>query len=383
MIPGRIVVAGAGIGGLCLAYALKRAGLSVVVAERASALTAAGAGIVVQSNAMAALREIGLDQAVLAAGQPITEASVRDARGRVLTSTPAGFFEREFGAPSVAIHRADLLSLLADAVGREAIETGFSVVTYEQDRSSVKAIADDGRSLEGAVLVGADGLWSRVRSHLVADGPPRYAGYTSWRGVCEAPGLLPDGYTSESWGKGERFGLVSLGRGRIYWFATANARAGERDPHDAVVALAERFLGWHAPIEEVLLATPEERLIRTDVHDRAPIVRWADGRVVLLGDAAHPMTPNLGQGGCQAIEDAVVLSRALAHQSGVAAAFHEYEALRVRRANDIVRRSRSLGGVAQWSGPLSRMLRDTAMRLTPQSVLNKQMKSVLTFSARG
>jgi 2-polyprenyl-6-methoxyphenol hydroxylase-like FAD-dependent oxidoreductase len=340
-----------------------------------------GAGITVQCNAVAALREIGLDAAVLAAGQAIGEASVRDARGRVLTSTPPGFFEREFGAPSVAIHRADLTAVLADAVGRDSIQTGFSVVRYEQERSSIVAHADDGRTLEGSILVGADGLWSRVRSHLVADGPPRYAGYTSWRGVCEAPGLLPDGYTSESWGAGQRFGLVSLGRGRIYWFATANAPAGEKDPHDAVVALAERFLGWHAPIEEVLLATPEERMIRTDIHDRLPIMRWADGRVVLLGDAAHPMTPNLGQGGCQAIEDAVVLSRALARHDGVAAAFHEYEAARVRRANDVVRRSRSVGDIGQLTGSVTRFIRDTAMRLTPESVVKKQMRALMTFSS--
>ena len=380
MIQGKIIIAGAGIGGLCLAHALKRAGMSVVVAERAAALEPAGAGITVQCNAVAALREIGLDQAVLAAGQPIAQASVRDARGRVLTSTPPGFFEREFGVPSVAIHRAELLSLLAGAVGQDSIQTGFSVVRYEQDREKVVAHADDGRSIEGAILVGADGLWSRVRSHLVADGPPRYAGYTSWRGVCEAPGLLPDGYTSESWGRGQRLGLVSLGRGRIYWFATANAPAGEKDPHDAVVALSERFLGWHAPIEEVLLATPEERMIRTDIHDRTPIVRWSDGRVVLLGDAAHPMTPNLGQGGCQAIEDAVVLARALTRHDGVAAAFHDYEAVRVRRANDVVRRSRSLGDIGQLNGSVVRFLRDTAMRLTPESVVKKQMKSVMKFS---
>jgi 2-polyprenyl-6-methoxyphenol hydroxylase-like FAD-dependent oxidoreductase len=380
MIQGKIIIAGAGIGGLCLAHALKRAGMSVVVAERAAALEPAGACITVQCNAVAALREIGLDQAVLAAGQPIAQASVRDARGRVLTSTPPGFFEREFGVPSVAIHRAELLSLLAGAVGQDSIQMGFSVVRYEQDREKVVAHADDGRSIEGSILVGADGLWSRVRSHLVADGPPRYAGYTSWRGVCEAPGLLPDGYTSESWGRGQRLGLVSLGRGRIYWFATANAPAGEKDPHDAVVALSERFLGWHAPIEEVLLATPEERMIRTDIHDRTPIVRWSDGRVVLLGDAAHPMTPNLGQGGCQAIEDAVVLARALTRHDGVAAAFHDYEAVRVRRANDVVRRSRSLGDIGQLNGSVVRFLRDTAMRLTPESVVKKQMKSVMKFS---
>jgi 2-polyprenyl-6-methoxyphenol hydroxylase-like FAD-dependent oxidoreductase len=122
-------------------------------------------------------------------------------------------------------------------------------------------------------------------------------------------------------------------------------------------------------------------MIRTDIHDRSPIMRWADGRVVLLGDAAHPMTPNLGQGGCQAIEDAVVLSRALARHDGVSAAFHEYEAARVRRANDVVRRSRSVGDIGQLTGSVTRFIRDTAMRLTPESVVKKQMRALMTFSA--
>jgi 2-polyprenyl-6-methoxyphenol hydroxylase-like FAD-dependent oxidoreductase len=379
MIAGRIVIVGAGIGGLTLAHALRRAGMEVVVAERTEAPAVAGAGITVQSNAMAALQEIGLDGAVLAAGERIREAIVCDWKGRVITRTPAGFFEREFGAPSVAIHRARLSELLLDAVGRGSVESGFSVVNYQQTHASVTVRSDEGKTLDGAVLVGADGLWSRVRSRLVADGPPRYAGYTSWRGVVDAPRLCKPGVATESWGSGQRFGLVPIGNGQVYWFATANAKPGERDPHDAIASLAERFLGWHAPIEEVLLATPEERLIRTDIHDRAPVVRWADGRVVLLGDAAHPMTPNLGQGGCQAIEDAVVLSRALRRHDDVLAAFREYERLRVRRANDLVRRARTLGDVAQWSGTMSRFLRDTAMRLTPESVVKKQMKDVLTF----
>jgi 2-polyprenyl-6-methoxyphenol hydroxylase-like FAD-dependent oxidoreductase len=381
MISGRVIIVGAGIGGLCLAHALERAGIEVVVLERSPVVSVAGAGITVQSNALIALREIGLDASVLAAGEAIRTATLRDSNGRVLTATLPGFFEREFGAPSVAIHRARLRDVLRAAVGRDSIVTDFAVATYTQTKNQVTATAEDGRSIDGAVLVGADGLWSRVRSRLVGDGPPRYAGYTSWRAVIDAPGLLSPGESIESWGRGQRFGLVYLGNDQVYWFATANASQGGKDPHDAVSALAERFLGWHAPIEEAILATPEQHLLRTDIHDRDPIVRWADGRVVLLGDAAHPMTPNLGQGGCQAIEDAVVLARAFTRHDDVLAAFREYESARVRRANEVVRRSRTLGAVGQWSGSVSRFLRDTTMRLTPEFVVRRQMREILTFGA--
>jgi 2-polyprenyl-6-methoxyphenol hydroxylase-like FAD-dependent oxidoreductase len=381
MVAGRIVIAGAGVGGLSLAAALKRSGRDVIVLERARSLERGGAGISVQANAVKALREIGLADAVVAAGQILRKIEIRHYKGRVLARPSAVELERRFGAPMVALHRGRLLDVLSEAAGEGTVKYGFGVATYEQTAKDVTAVAEDDREVKGAILVGADGLWSRVRAKLVGDGPPRYAGYTSWRGIVDAADLVEEGYSSESWGIGQRFGIVSIGRGQVYWFATANAKLAEKDAADPVDALLLRFRGWHAPIEHLLARTWKERVIRTDIQDRAPIRRWSDGRVVLLGDAAHPMTPNLGQGGCQAIEDAVSLGRVVGEHDDVTAAFRAYEAARVDRANDLVRRARSFGELAQWSGGLRRFVRDTAVRLTPEALFMKQLRAVLTFES--
>src|SRR5262249_48152410 len=149
-----------------------------------------------------------------------------------------------------------------------------------------------------------------VRKQLLGDMPLRYSGYTAWRGV--APYTLEQQGASESWGYGARFGLVPLAQGRTYWFATANTpEGGEERPGERKTEVRERVRGWHAPIEAVIESTQEDVLLRNDIFDRPPVTRWSEGRVTLLGDAAHPMTPNLGQGACQAIEDAVILASLL------------------------------------------------------------------------
>jgi len=251
-------------------------------------------------------------------------------------------------------------------------------VGYAQDADSVEVRLDDGTKVHTDLLVGADGLRSRVRAQMVADGEPLYAGYTSWRGVAAAAELLPGAETSETWGRGARFGIVPIGHGEVYWFAVAAAPPGGADT-DVKAELLQRYRGWHAPIQELISATPADRIVRTDITDRPPISRWVDGRVALLGDAAHPMTPNLGQGGCQAIEDAVVLAECLSGHSDLPAALAEYQTRRVPRANGIVSASLRVGKMAQWSNPLACRLRDTAMRLTPESAVLRQMRPVLTF----
>jgi 2-polyprenyl-6-methoxyphenol hydroxylase-like FAD-dependent oxidoreductase len=360
----RIVIVGAGIGGLCLARALTRAGREVVVLERGTDLSSDSAGVVVHGQTIAKLREIGLDRDVLAAGQVLQVARMLTARGAVLASKSAEIVEREFGSPSVAIHGTRLRQVLAAEL-EGVVELGVRVATYEETAESITVSSDDGRQFTGTVLVGADGMWSRIRSRLVGDGPPQYAGYTSWRGVADACDLVEPGTSTETWGRGERFGIVSLAGGQAYWFALANARAGGHDAADPIDHLRGRFGGWHEPIDVLLRRTAAEDVRRVDIHDRAPIRRWGDGRVVLLGDAAHPMTPNLAHGAGQAIEDAVALSHALVRHDAVIAAFREYEARRVDRANQLLRWSRSYGEIAQWNRPVASWLRDAALRLTP------------------
>ncbi len=240
----------------------------------------------------------------------------------------------------------------------------------------------DGHQESGDVLIGADGLRSTVRERLWGESSPQYAGYLAWRGV-EAfeSESLPVGYTCETWGCGQRFGLVPLGQGRVYWFATRNASADPSRPPRLKAEILAQFGAWHAPIREVIEATDEAAILQNGIYDREPMAVWGKGRVTLLGDAAHPMTPNLGQGACQAIEDAVVLARCLNEKGDAVSALRYYEALRQKRTARITQLSRRLGAMAQRSHPVACLLRNALMQIMPASLMEKQMESLLAFEA--
>jgi 2-polyprenyl-6-methoxyphenol hydroxylase-like FAD-dependent oxidoreductase len=227
----------------------------------------------------------------------------------------------------------------------------------------------------GDVLIGADGLRSSVRAGLWGDRAPRYAGYTSWRGVAEYHHAeLPLGTGVESWGHGARFGMTHIGGGRIYWFATRNTSVGGADSGSGAKAdLLDCFGSWHAPIGALIEATDAWSIIRTDIFDRPPRRRWGRGRVTLLGDAAHPMTPNLGQGACLALEDAVVLADAVERHGAVAAALRAYEARRWMRAAAVTLQSRFVGWYAQQQRPGVCHVRDALIAGMPARMQVQQM----------
>lgn len=378
-----ILIAGGGIGGLTLAVALRQAGIGATVFERAPQLRPVGAGITVQMNAMTALATLGLDQAVLAAGERARHTAVLDASGRTLSGLQMDALESELGI-TVCIHRARLHQILLEAAGDRAVRLGSEVQDFEDQDPRVTVRLTDGTTATGDLLVGADGLHSRVRAQLLGEAPLRYSGYTSWRGVCANDGLIPSGRVTESWGPGARFGALPIGGGEVYWFCTANAPAGARDPVEGPHAqLQARFGGFHAPIPELIRRTPRERILRTDIHDRPPVDSWSRGRVTLLGDAAHPMTPNLGQGGCQAIEDAVVLARCLTRHPSIATALAAYERARIGRANRIVKQAWSFGRLGQLENRAGIRVRDALLRMTPESFQRRQLRQFLRFELTG
>jgi 2-polyprenyl-6-methoxyphenol hydroxylase-like FAD-dependent oxidoreductase len=369
-----ILVAGSGIGGLVTALALRHAGLPFRLFERATELQAAGAGITVQPNAVLALRVIGLDHAVVDAGRISRRGRLLRWDGRVLSDPDLASVYRQVGAEAVGIHRATLQRVLLDALGADGPACGREVVAFEESGDTVVATFRDGHVEGGAALIGADGLRSAVRSQLLQDGDPVYAGYTSWRGV--APVDLGDVGSSESWGPGRRFGIVPIDGGRTYWFATLDAPAGGTGGQQDLPAL---FRGWHAPVEDLLRRTPAEAVLRTDIADRPPSRTWGRGRVTLLGDAAHPMTPNLGQGACQAIEDAVVLARCLAATEDVACGLRRYERERIPRANEVVTVARRLGVVGQASRGWVCAVRDSLFGALPARLTERQLVTSWRF----
>jgi len=376
----RATVIGAGIGGLTTAIALRQVGVETKVFEQAGELREIGAGITLWANAMKALRKLGTADAVLAAGAPVKGGEVRSWRGEVLYEAPAGALEKRYGV-SVGLHRADLQTALLSALPDDAVRLDASCEGFRQDEFGVTALFADGWEEHGDLLVGADGLNSTIRAQLFSDERPVYAGYTAWRGVVEAgDDLLWDGMGFESWGRGARFGLLNMGWGRLYWFATANAPEGGEYAAGRKEEVLRRFGRWHEPLPTVIRATEESAILRHDVYDREPIKRWGEGRVTLLGDAAHPMTPNLGQGACQAIEDAIVLARCLREEEGdTASALRLYEARRADRTGFVVRRSRLVGKIGQLENPFLCRLRDALTKAAPLRAQLRQLDAIVGY----
>lgn len=373
------VVVGAGIGGLAASIALRRAGHEVRTLERADELREAGHGITLWSNAMRVLRRLDCASRVLAVASALERGELRSSDGRVLVVTPVGAVSRALGEPSVALSRTDLQEALSSALPEGAIELNSRCTAVETrgDRALVKL--ENGRELSADVVVGADGINSVVRAALHGASAPSYAGYSCWRALANFEhAALPAGQAFESWGPGARFGAVSIGRGRVYWFCSHNAPPGQRDD-DVTHALLARFAGWHAPIRSLIEATSPAAIQRLDILERPVRQPWWRGRVVLLGDSAHAMTPNLGQGACLAIEDALTLANVFDAEANVEAALAAYERARFTRAAKLAGASRRLGWIGQLNSPLLCATRNACMRLTPSSWMRRAFEASVAF----
>ncbi|MGY1601872.1 FAD-dependent monooxygenase [Geodermatophilus sp. SYSU D00815] len=365
----RVAVVGAGIGGLAVAGGLQRAGAEVTVFERAEQLRPSGSGLSLWANGFTALDALGLGDAVRAvAGDAPTGlvAGQRRPDGRWLVRTPAG----AVGGLRV-VHRADLHRVLLGALREGSLRPGCAVGAVS---AAGDEVVHDGGTERFDLVVAADGIASRVRSGWPGDPGRRYSGYAAWRGVTAEPVDLL-GAAGETWGRGLRFGIAPLADGRVYWFAVASmpARTEIADEHGEVVRL---FGGWHDPIPALVAATPPDAVARLDIHDlAAPLPTFRRGRCVLLGDAAHAMTPDLGQGANQALEDAATLVRLVA-RGDLDAALDGYDRLRRPRTQRIARRARALGRVAQWRHPVAAGVRDTVLRLTPAAAAGRQLAAL-------
>jgi 2-polyprenyl-6-methoxyphenol hydroxylase-like FAD-dependent oxidoreductase len=367
----RIIVVGGGIGGLTSAIALKRVGIDVDIYEQAGTVREVGAGIGLASNALRALEVLGLAGELQSESVAAVQGGLRRPDGGVLVSIAADDLSRKVGTVAV-VHRAELLALLSRHAEPGRVHLGHRCVEVRQDANGVSAQFDTGKTVRADAVIAADGLRSVVRAQVFGNPAPRYAGYTAWRAVVNASSLEP--MMSETWGRGCRFGIVPMARGRVYWFATRNAPEGQRDPSMRTkVILAELFRGWHRPIEALIAASTEESILRNDIYDIDPLRRFANGRVALLGDAAHPMTPNMGQGACQAIEDGVVLAALLKSIPRIEAALLEYERRRLARTRQILLWSRWIGKIAQIENPILCSLRDFGMRMAPKTSGPRQM----------
>lgn len=371
-VSGRAVVVGAGVGGLAAGLALQRRGWRVEIVERAPALENVGAGLAIAPNALKALDRLGVGHRLRELAALEGSAGVQRRDGRWIVRADTAVAEARYGEPTIAVHRAALVTLLADALAPGTLRLGLAASDVDAPAGRV-VTADGDRTAD--LVVAADGLHSPVRRKLFPDHPgPVHTGVTSWRFVVPCPPRPPA--PAETWGRGQVFGVARLGDGRIYCYATAPAPAGLTAP-DERAELVRRFAGWHDPIPELIAAAGE--VLRTDIRclDR-PLPRFHEGRVALLGDAAHAMTPNLGQGACQAIEDAVVLAARAGAPDGLA----RYSAERLPRTTSVAAASRRVARLAGLAHPAVAGLRDTAMALAGRlgpNLLLRQTDPIFTW----
>ncbi len=357
------------------AIALRQIGKEVRVFERYPTVRPAGAGIMLAPNALRALETLGLTKLIREQGFSSPGGmAILDEKGAVLSAMPAG---GDVYA-TVAIHRAELYRILLHSLPPGTVSFGKACLDMRQDDRGVTVRFSDNEEVHGSYVLAADGLHSVIRGKLFPSVRLRYAGYTCWRGVADCwPGTGSDSLFTESWGPLGRFGVIPLAHEQTYWFAVKNAA-----PHDqrylayGIPELLDTFGGYHAPVASILSATSPSQMIHNDIFDLDRIGPFVSGRTLLLGDAAHALTPNLGQGACQAIEDAVELGRCLTRHTSVPDAFRAYETARVARNSLVSRLSWTVGKLAQLESPLLCRLRNSAMKLTPPFLQRRQLNTL-------
>lgn len=372
-----ILVIGGGIAGLCAAITLQQIGMKVKVYERSTEPSVAGAGIIIAPNALEALNPYRISEEIIRQGHPSDGFYILSNRGQLITqlAVPTGY------SSLYSIHRKDLHNILLSALPPNTVEWGKQFLQLEQKDNHVRVEFSDGSQAVGDLVVAADGIHSNIRKQFFKKDIYRYAGYTCWRGVVSVDGLPGLSHRFiETWGTRGRFGIVPLPKNIVYWYALINARQSDLSiANFSTKDLHRLFQDYHEPIPSLLLKTTSHDIIHRDIVDIAPMERFYSDRVVFIGDAAHAITPNMGQGACQAIEDARILAECLRIQSNYQEAFADYDSRRRKRIEHISKQSWKAGKIAQSESFLFTSIRNQLMKHAPKRIYRNQAQRLYKF----
>jgi len=376
----KITIIGAGIGGLTTAIALEQKGFEVEIFEAAPEMKRVGAGIGLANNAMKVYQRLGLQKEIEKAGNKIASLNVVDENLVTLSQIYLEAFEKKMGVHYLSIHRGDLQEVLLENLKTKNIHLNKRLEKIEEHEDYVQLTFEDDSTYRAVLLLGADGIQSKVRKNIFPNVNIRIAKQACWRGVCKYE--LPQEYAhalNESWGYGTRFGIVPLANNEVYWFAVAPYEKDFRKEFEGI-ELKDLFKGFNPLVYDLLEATPKNQTILNEINDLELMDRWFTNRVCLIGDAAHATTPNMGQGACQAIEDALALSIALETEKESKAAFQKFQNSRQRKANSIIKQSWSVGKLAHLPKGYKRKMRNAGMRIVPSWVGARQTAGVFKLN---
>lgn len=370
----KIAIVGGGIGGLTTALALKQNGQEITIYESAPEIKPVGAGIIMANNAMQVFDKLGVRKKIESAGYKISNIKITDAHLNTISANNLTKFENKYGVYNVAIHRAELQKILANEIGFQNIQLSKRLLKIEQG-IDFKLTFDDNTSVNADIVIGADGIKSTVRNQLFGTGNIRDTKQKCWRGVSEFDWTSKYNHEAfEAWGKGKRFGFVKISDKKVYWYAVINETMKKNNTD-----ITELFKDFHPEIVKIISETPKDKIIFSDIIDLQPINQWQKGNVCLMGDAAHATTPNMGQGACQAVEDAYVLGKLFGQGKSVEEIFAQYEKLRMKKAHFVVNTSWTIGKVAHFQNSVAVWLRNALVKTMPKSANEKQLEKVFNI----
>lgn len=368
----KVSIIGAGIGGLTLAIVLQQKGIDFEIFEAFPEFKTVGAGIKVANNVMQVYKKLHLYKDIKEAGHIVRSINITDHNFSVLSSIRSKEGDGEIDA--IGIHRGELQRILLSEIPKEKILLNKKLISISDKDNEVELAFEDSSSYNCKVVVAADGIHSKVRTKIFSKVQIRDAHQDCWRGVTKLN--LPEAYRNdlnELWGYGVRFGVFQISHDLAYWYALCDEVSKQELSREDLLKMFSKF---HPLINEIISSTSEKDINYNKILDVNPFTKWYSGNIVLLGDAAHATTPNMGQGSCQAIEDAWVLGNCLANNSNVEAAFSEYQQKRIKKAHNVVNTSWKIGKIAHIKNPLGAAIRNMILKSTPSTFQKKQTKEL-------